>query len=74
MNQRQKSLIYQLIESNSYITTKALADSFNVSERTIHSDLNKIEAFLTETQLPLAIQRKKEPVFYCLDCLMKRNC
>lgn len=59
MNPRQKSLIYQLLENNNYITTKALADSFNVSERTIHSDLNKIEAFLTTMQLPLTIQRKK---------------
>ncbi|MBO0482570.1 BglG family transcription antiterminator [Candidatus Enterococcus courvalinii] len=59
MNQRQQSLIYQLIKSNSYLTTKELATCFQVSERTIHSDLNKIEDWLNAHQLPLIIERKK---------------
>ncbi|MDT2755447.1 BglG family transcription antiterminator [Enterococcus pseudoavium] len=59
MNHRQKSLSYQLIEKANYITTKELAELFHVSERTIHSDLNKIELWIKEKQLPLTIERKK---------------
>lgn len=59
MNQRQRSLSYQLIEQSNYLTTKELAELFQVSERTIHSDLNKIEAWIKEQQLPLRVERKK---------------
>lgn len=59
MNQRQQSLIYQLIETNNYITIKKLAEHFHVSERTVHSDLNVIETWFRDKQLPLMIERKK---------------
>ncbi|WP_275399976.1 PTS sugar transporter subunit IIA [Enterococcus faecium] len=59
MNQRQQSLIYQLIEMNNYITIKKLAEHFHVSERTVHSDLNVIETWFRDKQLPLMIERKK---------------
>jgi len=59
MNQRQQSLAYQLIENNNYVTIKKLAEQFHVSERTIHSDLNTIEAWLMTKQLSLKIERKK---------------
>ncbi|WP_122646320.1 BglG family transcription antiterminator [Enterococcus mediterraneensis] len=59
MNQRQKSLIYKIAESDTYQTTKELADYLQVSERTIHNDLNVIEEYIKNSNLPLTIERKK---------------
>ena len=53
------SAINQLIETNNYITIKKLAEHFHVSERTVHSDLNVIETWFRDKQLPLMIERKR---------------
>lgn len=59
MNSQQKNIVLQLIDCDTYLTTKELADHHQVSERTIHSDLNQLVDFLAEKKLPLVLNRKK---------------
>ncbi|WP_187378573.1 BglG family transcription antiterminator [Oceanobacillus jeddahense] len=46
MNQRILALLNQLIYSNEYVAVDELADSFNVSSRTIYNDLSKTNDWL----------------------------
>lgn len=59
MNTRQTELLQHLLETEHYQTTKELADTFQVSERTIQTDLNQIEQFLNQQEPVLSLERKK---------------
>lgn len=59
MNQRQRGIVLYLLKQTSYQTTKVLAEEFSVSERTIQSDLNRLEEYLAEHQIKLTLERKK---------------
>lgn len=53
MNDRQKDLLRILLTAQSFFFTKDLADTFNVSTRTIRRDLNFIQTELEERGLKL---------------------
>ena len=59
MNNRQQALLLALLEQMTYQTTKALAESFSVSERTLQTDLNRIEEYLAAQPLQVQLERKK---------------
>lgn len=59
MNSRQQGLALYLAKQSNYQTTKTLAKEFAVSERTLQSDLNRLEEYLTVEQLALQLDRKK---------------
>lgn len=59
MNTRQTALISFLVKEAHYVTTKALATKFDVSERTLAKDLNLLANFLVAEHMPLVLERKK---------------
>lgn len=52
MNRRSIAVLNQLIQSDSYISVQKLANTFNVSRRTIYNDLDRINYFLNIYNLP----------------------
>lgn len=46
LTQRQKNIIRYLLKSEDFVNTKAIADNFEVSERTIRYDLDVVEQYL----------------------------
>ncbi|MHC5268988.1 BglG family transcription antiterminator [Enterococcus sp. LJL98] len=59
MNHRQQELLLYLLKQTSYQTTKILAKEFSVSERTVQSDLNRIEEYLAKHLGNVQLERKK---------------
>lgn len=59
MNSRQQAVALYLVKQTSYQTTKELAQQFNVSERTLQSDLNTIEEFIVTQDFKMRLERKK---------------
>lgn len=59
MNRRQQEVALSLLKQPNYQTTKALAKEFFVSERTLQSDLNRLEEYLVDEQIKLKLERKK---------------
>lgn len=59
MNSRQQGLALYLVKQTDYQTTKKLAKEFDVSERTLQTDLNRLEEYLATQQLSLQLVRKK---------------
>ena len=59
LNSRQQAVALYLTKQVSYQTTKEIAQSFKVSERTLQSDLNTIEEFILIQDFKIAVERKK---------------
>ena len=53
MNDRQKKIIEYLKNNSENVSTKDISDKFNVSRRTVFSDLNFIEQYLKNTAYEL---------------------
>lgn len=51
MDQRSMAVLNQLLKQNGYITIQKLAAMLNVSRRTIYSDLDKVNDWLSENHL-----------------------
>lgn len=51
MDQRSIAVLNKLAQSNSYVSVQKLAESFNVSRRTIYNELDKINFWLVEQEL-----------------------
>lgn len=48
MNQRSAAILNEILKTYPYISVRELADQFNVSRRTIYSDLDKVNDWLKE--------------------------
>ena len=78
MNARQKKLLKILINEEDYISVDQLMDQLDVSKRTVHNDLCKVEDFLSDYHIELkrkskhgvkieASVSKKESLLYYID-------
>lgn len=78
MNARQKKLLKILINQEDYISVEQLMDQLDVSKRTVHNDLCKVEDFLSDYHIELkrkskhgvkieASVSKKESLLYYID-------
>lgn len=78
MNARQKKLLKILVNQEDYISVEQLMDQLDVSKRTIHNDLCKVEDFLSDYHIELkrkskhgvkieASISKKESLLYYID-------
>lgn len=59
MNSRQIVLLKELVEEETYITSRQLSEKVAVSERTLQKDLTVIEHFFEDNDLTLQLDRKK---------------
>lgn len=72
LNKRCSQLLYKIINSNVHDSITFLSESFEVSNRTIRYDLDKIDVFLLNSQLPQLIRKPNEGISY--DCnLVEKN-
>ncbi|WP_330949225.1 BglG family transcription antiterminator [Virgibacillus sp. MG-45] len=71
MDRRSMAVLNQLVQSDSYITIQELAAKFNVSRRTIYNDLEKINDWLKEIDLPGVRQIREKGIY--LDQNVKEN-
>ncbi|ONI37583.1 hypothetical protein AN639_09560 [Candidatus Epulonipiscium fishelsonii] len=53
MNKRQLNILKMLVEKNEYVSTKYIANNFEVSERTVRYDLDSIEYTLRKLGIDL---------------------
>ncbi|MDO5813630.1 MAG: BglG family transcription antiterminator [Bacillota bacterium] len=78
MNARQKKLLKILVNQEDYISVEQLMDQLDVSKRTVHNDLCKVEDFLSDYHIELkrkskhgvkieASVSKKESLLYYID-------
>lgn len=78
MNARQKKLLKILVNQEDYISVERLMDQLDVSKRTVHNDLCKVEDFLSDYHIELkrkskhgvkieASVSKKESLLYYID-------
>lgn len=56
LNQRQKKLIHLLVQNENYLPVAFYSEKLGKSSRTIYSDLEKIQVFLTKE--PLILEKK----------------
>ncbi|MGB9840959.1 BglG family transcription antiterminator [Thermovenabulum sp.] len=66
MNERCAQILTKIILSEKPVKIDELAKNFNVSPRTIRYDLDKIDEFLKENELPTLIRKPGEGVLF--DC------
>ncbi|HAM80075.1 BglG family transcription antiterminator [Ornithinibacillus bavariensis] len=71
MDQRSMAVFNQLLQRDSYISVQELAEKLNVSRRTIYNDLDKINDWLKDHDLP-EIQQVRAQGLY-LDELTKKE-
>lgn len=78
MNARQKKLLKILVNQEDYISVEQLMNQLDVSKRTVHNDLCKVEDFLSDYHIELkrkskhgvkieASVSKKESLLYYID-------
>ncbi|KMY49735.1 BglG family transcription antiterminator [Peribacillus loiseleuriae] len=63
MDRRSLAVLNQLVQTDSYVTVQELAQTFNVSKRTIYNDLTKINDWLKESGHP-GIRQVREQGLY----------
>lgn len=64
LNKRNSNILNFIINSKNPVTTKELADSFHVSERTIRYDLDNIDYFLSENNLEVLDRKPSVGISY----------
>lgn len=64
LNKRNSNILNFIINSKNPVTTKELADSFHVSERTIRYDLDNIDYFLSENKLEVLDRKPSVGISY----------
>lgn len=73
LNKRCSSLLYEIINTEGYISILQLSQKFKVSNRTIRYDLDKIDDFLKSSNLPQLIRKPNEGIAYKCSPLEKNN-
>lgn len=63
MNQRSMAVLNQLLKQDGYITVQKLAAMLNVSRRTIYSDLDKVNDWLSENHLEAVKQVRGQGLY-----------
>lgn len=59
MNLRQKRILQYLLDQDDYVTVNSIAETFEVSPRTIHNDLTLIEENLNQQDISMVKKPKK---------------
>lgn len=73
LNKRCSLLLYEIMNTEGYISILQLSQIFGVSNRTIRYDLDKIDDFLKSSNLPQLIRKPNEGIAYKCSSLEKNN-
>jgi mannitol operon transcriptional antiterminator len=67
LDSRGAQILVKIRDSEKPVTIKQLSDAFQISERTVRYDLNKIDTFLSDCQLPQLIRKPNSGIHILLD-------
>ena len=73
LNKRCSLLLYEIMNTEGYISILQLSKKFGVSNRTVRYDLDKIDDFLKSSNLPQLIRKPNEGISYKCSSLEKNN-